>query len=42
MAVDDGLGDVDQFVAVVLRVVAEHFERSVGVDRVPASASSRM
>ena len=34
VAVDDRLGDVDEFVAVVLRVVAQHVERSVGVDRV--------
>ena len=34
VAVDDRLGDVDEFVAVVLRVVAQHLERSVGVDRV--------
>jgi len=33
MAVDDRLGDVDHLVAVVLRVVAEYLERSVGVDR---------
>src|SRR5947207_954712 len=35
MAVDDRLGDVDQFVAVVLRVLAQHPERSIGVDCVP-------
>jgi hypothetical protein len=31
VAVDDRLGDLDEFVAVVLRVVAQHLERPVGV-----------
>ncbi len=32
MAFDDCLGDVDEFVAIVLGAVAEHRERLVGVD----------
>ena len=32
MALDDGGGDVGEFVSVVLGVVAEHRERLVGVD----------
>ena len=35
MAVDDRLRDVYQLSAVVLRVVPEHFEGAVSVDRVP-------
>jgi hypothetical protein len=34
MVVDDRLGNVDQLVAVVLRVVAQHVERTIGVDPV--------
>jgi hypothetical protein len=34
MAVDDRLRDVDELVAVVLRVVAQHLERPVGIDGV--------
>ena len=34
MALDDRLRDVDELVAVVLRVGAEHLERPVCVDRV--------
>ena len=34
MAVDDGLGDVDEFSSVPLRVRAKEFERSLLVDRV--------
>ena len=34
VAVDDRLGDVDELAAVVLRVVAQHLERSVGIDGV--------
>ena len=35
MAVHDSLSDVDQLPAVVLRVVSQHLEGAVGVDRVP-------
>jgi hypothetical protein len=35
MAVDDRLRDVDQLPAVVLRVVPEHFEGAVSIERVP-------
>jgi signal transduction histidine kinase len=35
MAVDDRLRDVDQLPAVVLRVVPQHLEGAVGIDRVP-------
>jgi L,D-transpeptidase catalytic domain len=41
VAVDDRLGDVDQLVAVVLRVVARHVEGTIGVEesiRLPAGA----
>jgi hypothetical protein len=34
VAVDDRLGDVDELVAVVLRVIGQHRERLVGVYRV--------
>ena len=40
MAVDDRLRDVDDFVAVVLRVVAQHPERPVGIDRVSSHEDS--
>src|SRR5690348_17812522 len=40
MAVDDRLGDVDDLVAVVLRVVAQHFERPLGADPVPSHQDS--
>ena len=36
VAFDDGTRDVAEFAAVVLGVVAEHFEGLVGVDRVAA------
>jgi hypothetical protein len=35
MAVRDGLGDVDDFVAVVLGVLAQHVEGLIGVEGVP-------
>jgi hypothetical protein len=34
MAVEDRRGDVEQLVAVLLRVVAQHLEGVTGVDRV--------